>query len=78
MKQVLIAFDQLINTLIFIPKDGFGYADESLSARSWRMRNQSNIYKLIDLIFFWQEQHCQSSYLSEIQRKQLPVEYYSM
>ena len=37
MKQVAIAFDQLINTLLG------GYADETLSARAHRMRVKKSL-----------------------------------
>lgn len=71
MKQVLIAIDQLLNTLCF------GYADETLSARAYRLRNDGWFwqYKMINMVFFWQYDHCEGSYLSELERRQLPVEY---
>ena len=75
MKQILIALDQLINTVTWIKGDGFGYADETLSARAWRLRGQSNAYKRIDFLFFWQAEHCLRSYESEMNRMQLPKEY---
>lgn len=75
IKQILIAFDQLINTITWIKGDGFGYADETLSARAWRLRNQSRVYKIIDAIFFWEDRHCYYSYRSEKERNQLPDEY---
>lgn len=71
MKQILIALDQLANTLLG------GMADETLSARAWR--TQSPLYKVIDAIFFWDRQgpkrHCQLSYESEVLRSQLPKGY---
>lgn len=75
LKQLAISLDQLFNTLVYLKSDGFGYADETLSARAWRLRDQSNAYKWIDRLFFWQHQHCKASYESEINRKQLPNEY---
>jgi len=75
MKQFLIALDQLANTIVWIKGDGFGYADETLSARAWRLRHQSNAWKRIDAIFFWEEEHCRQSYESELMRKQLPSHY---
>lgn len=75
MIQPLIALDQLLNTVVWIKGDGFGYADETLSARSWRLRDQSNAWKRIDRIFFWDNDHCRLSYESEMNRKHLPVEY---
>lgn len=75
MKQFLIALDQLLNTVIYIKGDGFGYADEMLSARAWRLRDKSNSYIWIDSLFFWDLDHCKECYEIELQRKQLPSEY---
>lgn len=73
IKQFLIAFDQLVNTLLM------GMADETLSARAWRERDASmgwGIFrKIIDLLFFYQKNHCYGAYLSELERKQLPKDY---
>lgn len=73
LKQLLIAIDQLANALLF------GYADETLSARSWRLSAKSEpmryIRIAIDALFFFDKDHCRTSYLSEIKRKHLPVEY---
>ena len=69
-----IAVDQLLNALLF------GHADETLSARTYRNRWKSHgwwlAYKLINGLFFWQHDHCQSSYNAEIERKHLPEEYH--
>jgi hypothetical protein len=75
MKQFLIAIDQVANTVVWIKGDGFGYADETLSARAWRLRAQSKAWRRIDAIFFWDADHCRSSYESELARKHLPPEY---
>jgi hypothetical protein len=76
MTQVLIAFDQLINTVIYIKGDGFGYADETLSARAWRLRTLSSFpYRFINALFFWQDDHCRQAYESEHNNSQLPREY---
>lgn len=76
VEQFLIAFDQLINTLIYVKGDGFGFADETISSRAWRLREDSlKLYRIINLIFFWQENHCLDSYNSLILRKNLPKEY---
>ncbi len=74
MKQFLIAFDQLINTMIG------GYADETLSARAWRADRDGKILgkifrPIIDCLFFFDPQHCFTSYLAEYERKQFPKEY---
>lgn len=79
MKQTLIALDQFANTLIYIDGDGFGYADETLSARLFRCHIQGLIsdrpMQIVDAIFFWQKKHCYASWRSEVERKQLPGLY---
>jgi hypothetical protein len=76
MTQFLIAFDQMVNTLVYISGDGFGYADETLSARAWRLREQSSWpYKAINWLFFWQKDHCKNAYYEEVHNKQLPQDY---
>jgi hypothetical protein len=72
-KNVSIAIDQLFHALIG------GYADETLSAAAYRKRNKSKVwsrlYSILNLIFFWEENHCYLSYLSELKRKHLPEDY---
>lgn len=75
MIQVAIAVDQVLNTVVWLPGDGFGFADETLSARAWRLRTQSNAWRVIDALFFWQKLHCQHAYESERLRRHLPQEY---
>lgn len=70
-KQVLIGVDQFCNTLFM------GWADETLSSRAYRWeKNKIRSYprKIIDKVFFWEKDHCYLSYLSEIERRQLPPE----
>lgn len=71
--QVLIAVDQLINTILG------GYADETISSRAYRMQCKNKFWKyariIIDCIFFWQKDHCYKSYLSEVERQHLPREF---
>jgi hypothetical protein len=74
-KQTFVALDQFINTLVYIKTDGFGWADETLSARAWRLKDYSSIYKFLDKLFFWETAHCLMSYTSEVNRNQLPPEY---
>lgn len=74
MKQFLIAFDQLINTILG------GYADETLSARAWRAEVKGKFFgkvfrPLIDFILFFDKDHCYNSYLSEVQKRQFPRDY---
>ena len=72
LEQIPIAIDQLINTLFG------GWADETISSRVHRMQGKSRkwakLRKLIDAIFFWQENHCENAYLSEKNRLQCPPE----
>lgn len=79
MKQTLIAIDQGINTLIYIPGDGWGWADETLSARLFRCHVQGLVsdrwYRAVDRLFFWQDGHCYQSWRSEWERRQLPGHY---
>ncbi len=70
--QVLIALDQLINTLIW------GMADETLSARAHRHALKGDRKwpeKVINTLFFWQPDHCRQAYESELERTQVPKEY---
>lgn len=71
VKQVLIALDQLVNTLFK------GWADETLSSRAWRHYVKGD-YKwpkrLIDGLLWFDKNHCENSYLSEIKRMQVKPE----
>lgn len=72
IKETLIAVDQTINALVF-----FGWADETLSSRAWRMQHQFHfkIFRvIIDTVFFFQPDHCYKSYLGERERLQEPPE----
>lgn len=77
MKQILIALDQLLNTLIYIRGDGWGHADETLSARLWRLQHPA--HKLVDALFWWDREgiirHCELSYRAELLRQHLPSGY---
>lgn len=79
-QQVGIAFDQFVNALI-PPIFTLSYADETLSARTYRAAKRGKIIgkalmPLIDLLFFWQGKwHCKNAYLKEMERKNLPPEY---
>lgn len=64
--QVLIAFDQLVNTLLG------GWADETLSSRAHR--TCPKIAKVIDILFWFDKNHCEGSYLMEQRRSQMPPE----
>ena len=69
--QILVAIDQLLNAITG------GYADETLSARAYRMRAKGQPYwgwtaNAIDRLFFWQEGHCELAHLAEVKRGQFP------
>lgn len=68
-KQVLIALDQLVNTLCN------GMADETMSARAWRNRESyPRVVKAINFLFR-DPNHCEDSYKSEVTNQHLPPEY---
>lgn len=73
LSQILIAVDQLVNTLFG------GWADETISSVAWRKRNEGSGWRFlrcfIDCLFFWQANHCRTAYESEIQRTQCPPEF---
>lgn len=69
VKNILIGLDQLANAIFR------GEPDETLSSRAWRLQEERGRKWpriLIDLLFFFDKNHCYESYLSEIERKQLP------
>ncbi len=70
---VLIAIDQLCNVILA------GEPDETLSARAWRQQhNKQRWYfarRVIDALFFLQQDHCLQAYISEQRRHQLPAAY---
>ena len=64
--------DQLVNALLG------GYADESISARAYRSRSNpfwQQVQLLIDLLFFWDADHCKKAYLAERNNSHLPDDY---
>ena len=68
LEAAAIAVDQVFNVLI-----GSGYADETLSAFAHRKGGWRRA--TINALFFWQVDHCQESYFSEMNRRHLPPEY---
>jgi hypothetical protein len=72
MRQFLISIDQVLNTVLG------GWADETVSARAWRLRERSTRWKYTMLVInaiFFDSLHCAKSYTSELTRRQLPPEY---
>lgn len=83
LKQVLIAFDQLVYCLIGALLSIFNhkikvYADLTISAQSYRLEQKGLWYGkwlrvVIDLLFRpFGKQHCYLSYLSEKNNEHLP------
>jgi hypothetical protein len=73
--QIAVAIDQLINTFLWV---GDSWADETLSSRAYRKRDQpffGSLMAIIDLVFFWEPDHCYHSYQAEIHRLQSPHEH---
>ncbi len=71
LKKVSIALDQLLNALCH------GWPDETLSSRAWRWHVagvRSWPMRVINIIFCWEEHHCQASYESERRYRHLPPE----
>lgn len=70
-KSVLIALDQLANALLD------GWPDETLSSRAWRWE-QNGIRswppRIIDVLFFFDPEHCRESFESERTGRQQPPE----
>lgn len=72
--QLFIAFDQLINTLLG------GWADETLSSRSYRMAEHTGharwkiVRNTIDTIFalFGDYNHCENAFMNEYKRTHSP------
>ena len=72
--QNLIAFDQQLNTLFF-----GGWADETMSSTLWRMEREQKVSGVIlrpfvDKLFWFDPDHCRTSYESEVKRNQSPPE----
>lgn len=69
LKQVLVAFDQFLNSLIG------GWADETFSARCWRLRDHpvwGRLRLVVDALLFFDKNHCEESHKSEVLRLQSP------
>lgn len=73
--QFLIWADQGFGLLVSTMFKEKAYADLTLSANAYRWEYdgvRSWPRRWIDRLFFWQEAHCYSSYLYEIERRHLP------
>ena len=75
VKQLLIALDQLANVLIGLVCGYRSWADETLSAKAYRLeleRGRSWARKLIDFLLWFDADHCRTSYESEVNKRQMP------
>lgn len=73
--QFLIWLDQGLGGLVSTMLKEKAYADLTLSANAYRWEYdgvRSWPRQWIDRLFFWQEAHCYSAYLYEIERGHLP------
>jgi len=76
---ILIGLDQFLWVLLTL---GDGYPDETISAASWRMEQEGKLFgrvmrPVVDwLASPWESDHCQSAFISEQFRSQLPHEYF--
>ena len=86
IQQLLLAIDQFANIFFFSYEDyksdgyGFGYADETISARTYRLRKTSwfwsTLRTLLDITFFWDKgKHTHNAYLHEFKKHNLPPHY---
>jgi hypothetical protein len=68
--RVLIALDQVGTALLG------GWPDETLSSYAYRLDAQGKPFgfmrRVIDTVFFWQQNHCYLAYLDEAHRRQFP------
>lgn len=73
LKQTLIAFDQLLNAALC-----GGWADETMSSVAWRMEQEGRPFgvmrRVIDALFFFDKDHCRTSFEAERSRQHLPPE----
>lgn len=76
LRNILIAFDQLIYVLLTL---GWGMPDETMSSAAWRSEQTGKVLgsffrPLIDRMFWYEPNHCKKSFDAERRRSQLPEE----
>lgn len=74
---LLIAFDQFVWVLLTL---GNGSPDETISAALWRMEGQGKLAgrvfrPVVDVLFWFDPDHCRTSYNAEFKKIQLPRAY---
>ena len=69
---LLIALDQLGTAILG------GWPDETMSSYAFRLDMQGKPFgfmrRVIDALFFWDDDHCRKAWLAEMRRKQVPLE----
>ena len=75
-QRLFLAFDQFLNAVFN------GWPDETLSARTYRQYINTDkfrwifAYRLINILFFWQKDHCKEAYRHELEHYHMPRTYY--
>lgn len=71
LHQTIIAFDQFLNAALLN-----GWADETISARAYRRQDHCKKWKkariFIDMLFFFENEHCKNSHYNEKMREHMP------
>jgi hypothetical protein len=71
---VLLAIDQLLTVPICA-----GEPDETMSSAAWRMEQTGHFWgfmrPVIDTLFWWDADHCRTSYEAEQQRRHLSDQF---
>ena len=83
LKQLALSVDQLINVFVWSSyEQSFGYADECISARLFRLQDTSVYWKrthdFLNYIvrkFGSDRDHCFAAFVDEFNRHQLPAAY---
>lgn len=78
IKNLLICLDQLGYSIITL---GAGNPDETCSSAAWRMECDGKFFgffrPVIDKVFFFDKNHCETSYLMELERKEFMKDRYN-
>ena len=74
---LLIAVDQLVWVLLTL---GNGHPDETISAALWRLELEGKLVgrcfrPVVDLLFWFDHEHCYNAWRAEIMRVQVPTSY---
>lgn len=75
--QTILWFDQGFGILFSTLVKQKGYADITLSARAYLWEQESKfkwLRKVIDIIFFWQKEHCKDAWETEKKLGHFPPE----